>query len=134
MAAGREYGWLREWALSGVIVCQLVVDIAAPVLRTRCCGGLFRPRDPGRRQKNIDNGNAIREQAPPAGLPSGRCQNFRYVTIAATAPRGRSARRKNSVSVGPGIRHDTVTPASFNSFRRAKAKLSRKALLPLYAA
>ena len=35
---------LREWALSGVIVCQLVVDIAAPVLRTRCCGGLFRPR------------------------------------------------------------------------------------------
>jgi hypothetical protein len=28
----------------GVIVCQLVVDIAAPVLRTRCCGGLFRPR------------------------------------------------------------------------------------------
>src|ERR1700730_14604576 len=44
VAAGRGYGWLREWALSGVIVCQLVVDIAAPVLRTRCCGGLFRPR------------------------------------------------------------------------------------------
>ena len=42
--AGRGYGWLRGWALSGVIVCQLVVDIAAPVLRTRCCGGLFRPR------------------------------------------------------------------------------------------
>ena len=34
LPAGRGYGWLREWALSGVIVCQLVVDIAAPVLRS----------------------------------------------------------------------------------------------------
>src|ERR1700731_4428868 len=48
VARRRGYGWLREWALSGVIVCQLVVDIAAPVLRTRCCGGVFRPRrEPG---------------------------------------------------------------------------------------
>jgi hypothetical protein len=44
LPAGRGYGWLRAWALSGVIVCQLVVDIAAPVFRTRCCGGLLRPR------------------------------------------------------------------------------------------
>jgi len=29
---------------SGDIARQLVVDIAVPVLRTRCCGGLFRPR------------------------------------------------------------------------------------------
>jgi hypothetical protein len=41
LPAGRGYGWLREWALSGVIVCQLAVDIAAPVLRTRCCGGFI---------------------------------------------------------------------------------------------
>src|ERR1700732_4641378 len=73
LPAGRGYGWLREWALSGVIVCQLVVDIAAPVLRTRCCGGLFRPRrDPGRRQEKsltketrLENkGDAIRERPP----------------------------------------------------------------------
>src|SRR5262249_25592949 len=30
--------------LERIIACQLVVDIAAPVLRTRCCGGSFRPR------------------------------------------------------------------------------------------
>src|SRR5919202_330418 len=41
------------------------------------------------------------------------------------------ARSKNSVSVGPGIRHVTVAPVSFSSFRSAKEKESMKALVAL---
>src|SRR3546814_14168269 len=45
-----------------------------------------------------------------------------------------SARSKNSVSVGQGIRQVTVPPVSFNSFRHAVLKLSTTALVPLYTA
>ena len=42
-----------------------------------------------------------------------------------------SARRKNSVSVAPGIRQVTVTPVSFSSLRRANENESRNAFVPL---
>jgi hypothetical protein len=42
-----------------------------------------------------------------------------------------SARSKNSVSVGPGIRQVTVTADSFSSLRSAKENESMKALVPL---
>ena len=52
--------------MSGVIACQLVVDIAAPVLRTRMLRRILptaeRTVSPGQQPKVIDKGGAIRER------------------------------------------------------------------------
>ena len=63
MPAGRGYGWLRGWALSGVIERQLVVDIAAPELGPDVAADFSdrgENRDPGQQQKILDEGDAIR--------------------------------------------------------------------------
>jgi len=41
------------------------------------------------------------------------------------------ARSKNSVSVAPGIRHDTLTPEPSSSFRKAKENELMKAFVAL---
>lgn len=52
---------------------------------------------------------------------------FAWPTLVSCIP----AVSKKSVSVAPGIKQVTVTPVPFSSWRNAKEKLSRNALLAL---
>ena len=63
----------------------------------------------------------------PSSRPSAGSSFFAWPILVSSM----SARSKKSVSVAPGIRQVTVTPLSLSSWRSAKEKLSRNALMPL---